>query len=133
MKNCELVFQGYTWDDYFHIIADKSGIMIVYKGGLDCEGAIKLDEIVFIGGSEKLNDLYESQDFYEVRRNINFGERFFYSYASTNREDRDDIVFALNEKILNSHRHKSTTGVDICLICRGACALFPEEFLSKES
>ena len=79
MKKCELVFQGYTWDDYFHIIADKSGVMVVYKGGLDCEGAIKLDEIVFIGGSEKLNDLYESQDLCEIRRNVNLGDRLFFS------------------------------------------------------
>lgn len=131
MKKCELVFQGYTWDDYFHIIADKSGVMVVYKGGLDCEGAIKLDEIVFIGGSEKLNDLYESQDLCEIRRNVNLGDRLFFSYASTNREDRNDIVSTLNEKILSSKRRKSAIRADVCLICKGACALFPNELLSE--
>lgn len=39
MRVVQLEFLGYTWEDYFYVISNKSGILVAYKGGLDREGA----------------------------------------------------------------------------------------------
>lgn len=42
MRKLELVFCGYTWDQYSFIIANRGGILIAYRGGLDIEGQLDL-------------------------------------------------------------------------------------------
>ena len=67
--NCyNLVFQGYTWDDYFYYIANKPGILVAYRGSLDSEGAIKIDEILYVGEYDNNSTIYESDFLDEIRK-----------------------------------------------------------------
>ena len=72
-----LEFQGYTWDEYFYVIANKPGIVVVYKGGLDSEGAIRLDNIIYVDGADEIGQVYEGKMFkdktidIEINKHIN--------------------------------------------------------------
>lgn len=53
----------------FYVIGNKSGILVVYRGGLDSEGAVKLNEIVLVEEAEKISTIYESEKLKEIRKN----------------------------------------------------------------
>lgn len=128
----KLYFQGYTWDEYFYIIANKPGILVVYKGGLDCDGYVKMDEILYVDGAEKMSDLYLSERFIIIRKRISPRDRLFFSYAEMKGEGRKEVVACLNKR-LNLIESNGLPNNSVQLLCEGAYALFPEELLSKES
>ena len=68
MKKYNLKFQGYTWDEYFFVIANKPGLVVVYKGGLDSEGAIRLDNIIYVDGADEIGQVYESKKLKDIRK-----------------------------------------------------------------
>ncbi len=67
MKQYKLEFQGYTWDKFFHVIADKRGILAIYSGGLDNEGQVKMDSLLSVSYEERFGNLYESNKVNELR------------------------------------------------------------------
>lgn len=125
MKHYKLDFQGYTWDEYFYVIADKQGILVTYRGCLDNEGSIKIEEIVCVGESDCLRLLYESKDFQVIRNKISGGDRLFFSYAEKNSTDRKEVVDVLKHHLQPNSNIESMVKIS----CKGACALFPNEIL----
>lgn len=124
MKQVELEFQGYTWDEYFYVIANKPGILVAYRGGLDNEGAIKLDEIIYIDEADELGTLYESNKFAEIRNNVSNNDRIFFSYTEMKTDDRAEVTESLRQAIdSNSSLVMQTAKVNFTF--KGACALFP--------
>ena len=121
-KSIILEFQGYTWDEYFYVIANKSGILIAYKGGLDKEGTIRLDEIVFVGESD------ESHDFDMIRCKISDGEKLFFSLAEMQDTNRKEIVKILKEILIPNDVSKEHMKYKVN--CKGACALFPKDVIT---
>lgn len=126
MKHYNLEFQGYTWDEYFYVIANKSGILVAYKGGLDNEGAVKMNEIIFIDGADEISKIYESDSFKKVRRTVENGEKIFFSYAEMNNEGIEEVTKTLNKYLIPSMDSKESV---VKITCKGACALFPKEIL----
>ena len=130
VKPYTLKFEGYTWDDYFYVIAGKSGILVAYRGGLDNEGAVKLDEIIYVDEADELSVLYESKQFIEARKIISEKDRLFFSYAEIEQKDRADITRALKDYLIPGSI-KEIIITNVRLSCKGACALFPKELLQE--
>lgn len=130
VKLYTLKFEGYTWDDFFYVIAGKSGILVAYRGGLDNEGAVKLNEIIYVDEADELSALYESEQFTEARKTISEKERLFFSYAEIEQKDRVVITRALKDS-LSSGTFKENNKSNVRLSCKGACALFPKELLQE--
>ena len=124
-----LEFQGYTWDEYFYVIANKPGIVVVYKGGLDSKGAIRLDNIIYVDGADEIGQVYESKILKELRKKIPNNHRLFFSYAEMKAENRNEVVSTLKGLLKLESENINTSKLKI--ICRGACALFPKEMLSE--
>lgn len=130
MQQSKLVFQGYTWDEYFYVISNKKGILITYRGSLDNEGAVRLDEILYVAGAEALGSVYEGAVLKELRSRIDAKDRLFFSYAETD-------FYQQLASVLVSHLHprynKEIDNADGPLpVCEGACALFPERIVSNK-
>ena len=130
MKQYELKFHGYTWDEYFYVIANKSGILVAYRGGLDCDGAIKIDDIVYVDGADELSLVYESRVFKEIRKHLD-NCRLFFSYAEMKKDGRDDVVKVLKQSLLPFCPEESNLP-QIKIICKGYCPLFPKELLQEK-
>lgn len=130
MKEYTLKFEGYTWDEYFYMIAGKQGILVTYRGGLDSEGAAQMKEILCIDDADEINTIYESTKFDEIRKRIGNTDRLFFSYAEIGRKDRADITRAIKESLM-SGSIKENKITDVRLYCKGACALFPKELLQE--
>ena len=132
MRKLELVFCGYTWDQYSYMIANRRGILIAYRGGLDSEGAVKLDEILYVDGAESLETLFESDQLCEIRKTLKHDEMLFFTYSEVIGE-LQNIVYTLNTKLKPLFPSVTINGVEIPISCKGACALFPELLLVKSS
>lgn len=128
MKDYDLYFHGYSWEEYFHVISNKSGILVVYKGYLDKEGFVNMKDIIYIDEADKIGDLYCSEKFDLIRKKLAPIDRLFFSYAEMPKNGRKDIAAFLNMffKLGNIHKDRLQTR----LLCKGACALFPQELLS---
>ena len=118
MKEILLDFQGYTWDNYFYVIAEKSGILLTFKGGLDSEGAIELDEIVSVDEAIKFSEIYESDKLREIRNKLKVNEMLFFSYAEAKKEQRITVKDALIKRLSGDQRNEI-----IVIKTNGACAL----------
>ena len=123
MKEYKLQFLGYTWDDYFYVISNKSGILVVYRGNLDNEVAVRLDEIVYVDEADELGYIYASNEFKKVKERISVYDKLFYSYAEIDPTDREKIKDTLSHYLSDKGSYKSSIKIE----CRGACALFPKE------
>lgn len=128
----QLNFQGYTWDEYFYAIANKSGVLVTYKGGLDSEGFVMMKEIIDVDAADRMSDIYESQRFIQIRKEVSPNNRIFFSYAEMKDGNRDAVVSILKEKLNLQSSHKGGK-YPIQLLCEGACALFPEDLLIEQS
>jgi len=123
-----LEFQGYTWDEYFYVIANKPGIVVVYKGKLDSEGAIRLNNIIYIDGADEIGQVYDSKILKDIRKIISNTDRLFFSYAEMKAENRKEVVSTLRG-LLKLESENNTSKLKIK--CKGTCALFPKEILSE--
>ncbi len=126
MKKYLLEFKGYTWDEYFYIISNRSGVLIAYKGMLDSEGSVKMSEIIYVGGADNIGVLYESKKFADIRKLTNNSDMLFFSYAEMGKEGREEVVSTLIRYLHHPQRICEST---VRLTCIGACALFPQEIL----
>ncbi len=126
MKKIILEFHGYTWDEYFYVIAHKHGILVTYKGGLDSKSFIRLDEILFVDEADELIKIYESEHLKEIRASLGSNDRLFFSFSEMDKEGRSYVVETLTE-ILRPRFIFSKSKVKSHVSCIGSCALFPEE------
>lgn len=124
MKSFKLEFQGYTWDRFFHVIADNQGILAIYSGRLDGEGQVKMDSLLSVSYEERFGNLYESNKVNELRNKISPTQMLFYSYATVDKEVGKDI-----SDYINSLLNKEKTNDEFEILCSGACALFPETII----
>lgn len=132
MKQYELTFQGYTWDEYFYVISEKRGVLVTYRGSLDSEGTVKLDEILQIDGSERLREVYEQSQMQEIRSEVSVsGGKLFFSYAETD-ENYSEIAAYLNEMIKPRFNNNREVTGKVSALCKGACSLFPDKIISKQ-
>lgn len=126
MKQYKLEFQGYTWDKFFHVIADKKGILAIYGGKLDNEGQVKMKSLLSVSYEERFSDLFDSKRVNEFRNKISPTQMLFYSYADVDKEVGKDI-----SDYINSLLNKEKTNDEFEVLCSGACALFPEKIIKK--
>ena len=124
MKLYELKFEGYTWDKFFHVIADKQGILAIYSGRLDNEGQVKMDSLLSVSYEERLGNFYNSDKINGIRNKINPTQMLFYSYA-----DVDKVVGKDISDYINSLLNKEKTNEEFEVLCSGACALLPEKIV----
>lgn len=126
-----LEFFGYTWDDFFHVISDKEGLLVTYMGCLNHEGAPLMKEILFIDYGKRLGDIFNSDCFKTIKSELGRSEMLFYAYAPTNEIDgikiKETLIRALKPRLNND----STRPSKIELHCKGACALFPKHLLAE--
>lgn len=121
MKTYRLVFQGYTWDQYFHVIADKMGLLVIYSGSLDNEGKVSMNEILDIIWEKRFGNIYDDLDAF--RAHLGQSNMLFFSYSEIDRETGKEVIKYLNYLKNNS----SISEVNrFNLRCEGACALFPD-------
>ncbi len=125
----QLYFHGYTWDEYFSVIGNKSGIMVAYRGSLDRDGFVKMKDILYVDGANKISDLYESDDFSKIRKKVDLKERLFFSYAEIDADIRKEVVSQINKRLGLIDNNDSFS--DIHITCKGACALFPNELIAE--
>ena len=123
-------FQGYTWDEYFYVIANKAGILVAYKGGLDSEGIPQMKEILYVDEADEINTIYESIKLNEIRKRVGKTDRLFFSYAEIGKKNRAVITRAIRDS-LTSDSIKENKISNVRLSCKGACALFPKELLQE--
>lgn len=128
MKHYNLTFQGYTWDEYFYVISDRQGILITYIGSLDKEGALQMNEVIYIEGAEKLKDIYEGKEFQEIRERIKNEGKLFFSYAEVY-EDIQEIVEELCLELKPRFNTLKSKDTKISVSCKGCCSLFPSKML----
>ena len=124
MKQYNLEFQGYTWDKFFHVIADKQGLLAIYSGRLDNEGQVKMDSLLSVSYEERFGNMYDSNSVEELRNKILPTQMLFYSYAEVDKEVGKDI-----SDYINSLLNKEKTNDEFDIHCTGSCALFPEIFI----
>lgn len=130
-RQVELLFQGYTWEDYFYIISNKSGILVTYRGKLDNEGAVKLNEILHVAESDVIKSIYESDELKTLKKQVAANDRLFFSYSELEGEERTIATQLLRSFLLTDASDLHSVS-DIRLSCFGACALFPKEILKTK-
>lgn len=131
VKRYALKFQGYTWAEYFYVIAGKPGILVTYRGGLDNEGTAQMKEILSVDEADEINTIYESKKINEIRKRVGNTDRLFFSYAEIERKDRAIITRDLKDFIILGSS-KDNIISNVRLSCKGACALFPKELLQEK-
>ena len=127
MKIIELEFLGYTWEEYFYVIAEKSGILVTYMGSLDSEGAIKLEEILCVSEADRFSDILDTLSCKFNKERLD-NKRLFFSFAEIEKTSRTVLAEALND-IIFSKTFGNKSFSDVKIVCKGACALFPKELL----
>lgn len=130
MKKIKLKFWGYTWEDYFYIIANKSGILICYKGYLDSEGDVKMKEIILVEEADKFSDIIESENFMNVTRETNKTDRLFFSFAEINGDERRQAKKILKNMLITKSDDTEYDNETV-VTCTGACALFSKQLLQE--
>lgn len=128
--NYNLEFFGYTWDDFFHVISDKEGVLVTYRGCLDHEGVPLMKEILFIDYGKRLGDVFKSDCFKTIKFELGRSEMLFYTYAPTKEIDGIKIKEALISALKPRLNNDSTRPEIVELHCKGACALFPKHLLA---
>ena len=128
MKEYTLKFEGYTWDEYFYVIANKPGVLVAYRGGLDSEGTALMKEIIYVDEADEINTIYESKEFCEIRKIIGITDRVFFSYAETKSKGRSEVARLLRSSLMQNSTYGNKFP-NVRLTCKGACALFPKELL----
>lgn len=125
MKEIVLDFQGYTWDDYFFVISTKAGVLLTYKGRLDNEGKIVMEEILSIDKAEKFQTIYDGEHLAKIRKKLNPLDRLFFSYAKLTKDEADFVI----QTIQNKKNNRETSIPDIYIKLKGACALLDKYLL----
>ena len=122
-----LLFQGYTWDQYFQMIADKQGILAVYSGRLDGEGNVKMVSLLSISWEKRLGDFYDSGYINQFRSELSPNQMLFYSYAEIAETEGAIIAQQLKNMLSNNGEVKKS---ELEIHCTGACALFPKDVIA---
>lgn len=126
----DIAFFGYTWEDFFHVISDKEGVLVVYNGCLDSEGTPMMKEILYIDYGKRLGDIHMSENFQILKSEMGMNELLFFSFAPTNEIDGRVIKEILVCHLKPRYNNKVAVPGHVELHCKGACALFPKHLLS---
>lgn len=129
MKEVELNFYGYTWEEYAFQISSLQGIFIIYRGRLDAEGFVELNQVLYIGYHKGIIELYDQKVFESIRQFVAPSERIFISYAEVHSDEvGNDLTSLINMEVSPLHMDKELRKVsNYKLICNGNCELIPKE------
>lgn len=135
MKEIRLKFYGYTWEDYAFQISNLRGIFFIYKGNLDYEGAIVLKDILYVGYHHGIYEMYDEGCMNQIKNFVTANDRIFLSYAEVPDGEDGKVVEQFLRRSVKPRigGEEASESSEILIDCEGACALFPEEILSKES
>ena len=134
MKEIRLKFHGYTWEDYAFQISSLRGIFVIYKGKLDLEGAVLLQDILYIGYHQGIYEMYDEGCMDQIKNFVTANGRIFLSYSEVPAGvDGEEVEQFLRRTVKPRFGGEETAGSsEMQIVCGGACALFPKEILSKE-
>lgn len=130
MKEVELYFHGYTWEEYAYQIIGHPGIYVVYGGHLDSEGFVVMHEVLYIGYHKRINELFENGMLYSLKHQIKDNERLFFSYTDVMSEEEGNMIAAMLVSSVNPKKAKSELE-EIArrkinkIVCKGKCDLLP--------
>ena len=128
-----LHFFGYTWEEYAFQISSLKGLFVIYNGKLDSEGAIVINDILYVGYHNGILEMYDGNIISQIKNYVNEGERIFMSYAEV-----PDVISGKDIEMILKTKLRPKFGVidynaelvnDLNIICKGSCALFPKELL----
>ena len=133
MSEIKLRFYGYTWEDYAFQISSLRGVFVIYKGKLDYEGAVVLKDILYVGYHHGIYEMYDDGTMNQIKEYVDDNDRIFLSYAEVPDDDKGrEIDFYLRDIMKPRFGIKEVERHSVLHInCEGACALFPNELLSK--
>lgn len=134
MKTIRLHFHGYTWEDYAFQISSLRGIFVIYKGKLDLEGAVLLQDILYIGYHRGIYEMYDEGCMDQIKNFVTANGRIFLSYAEVPAGEDGKVVERFLRKSIKPcfGGEETVVSSEMQIVCGGACALFPKEILSKE-
>lgn len=135
MKEIKLRFYGYTWEDYAFQISSLRGVFIIYNGKLDYEGAVVLKDILYVGFHHGIYEMYDEGIMNKIKGYVDSTDRIFLSYAEVSDDDKGKEIEVHLRGVLKPRfgAEEVARHSDLQIICEGACALFPNELLLKES
>ena len=131
MKRVELLFYGYTWEEYAFQISSLQGIFIIYRGKIDSEGFVVIEEVLYVGYHHGIIELYEQGIIESLKDYIASTERIFMSYAEVKLESVGlDVASVIRNEVRPKYKSEETKKVsDYHLICKGNCELIPQEIV----
>lgn len=128
MKQYNINFKGYWRDCNKASLPHYSGVYMVYRCIYDSTSdKVTLNEIIYIGQAEDLNERLNNHDKYSRFQNAcESGEEICYAYANVSMDDLDIVenalVFAqkpsLNSDLVDSYNHESAA-----FLVEGKCKL----------
>lgn len=129
MKEVELRFYGYTWEEYAFQLEGHSGIFIVYLGCLDSEGFVVVKDILYIGYHKRINELFDNGKIGSLKKQVDGSYRLFFSYADVLSETEGITLAKIMNNAIDYRKIKpvSRNNRIIKLICKGKCDLVPYE------
>ena len=135
MKEIRLNFYGYTWEEYAFQVSNIKGLFVIYKGQLDKEGFVSLQDILYVGYHHGIYEMYDEGCMNQIRHFIDPNDRIFLSYSEIPLDVDGKAVETILRNSIKPRFVRETEMIpsEIEIICDGACALFPEGLISKES
>lgn len=128
MKQYNINFKGYRRDCNKASLPHYSGVYMVYRCIYDSTSdKVTLNEIIYIGQAEDLNERLNNHDKYSMFQNTcESGEEICYAYANVSMDDLDIVenalIFAqkprLNSDLVDSYNHESAA-----FLVEGKCKL----------
>lgn len=131
MKKIALTFYGYTWEEYAFQISSLKGLLVVYKGKLDHEGFVDINEVLYVGYHYGILELYDDNIIDSLKQYMDSGERLFLSYAEVPSDADGETISSLISKAVHPKYKKKMINCDgqMKIICQGNCELIPQEII----
>ena len=132
MQAVRLHFYGYTWEDYWWQISNKQGIVIVYRGKLDPEEGVVMEEILHIS-STSVKDIHDNSIMTEIKKSMEPKDMLFFSYSEVDSEIANDVKNLLVDKVRPHFNKVCTTSRNLTIESSGKCALLPDVIISNKN
>ncbi len=130
MKDVELFFYGYTWEEYAYQIEDHSGVYVVYSGHLDSEGLVVIKKLLYIDYYKRFSEFFDGDIFSTLKAYLKHNERLFFSYAEYLSEEEGREIVSWIKKSLNMSKKDFNSNKKIKkIISKGDCKFIPNEII----
>lgn len=131
MNKVTLTFFGYTWEEYAFQISSLKGLFVVYKGRLDREGYVDIEDVLYVGYHNGILELYDDNIIDSLKQFMDSGERLFLSYAEVPSDADGETISSLISKAVHPKYKKNMINCSeqMTIICKGNCELIPQEII----